>query len=166
MKFKTILAAIDNQDTLASGVIQAACALAMRDDAQLIIIEAWPELQIATAEGFADPMGGAVILPLPEDIDADKNARSAREKEIKALVASHCLNAKVHMLDGDPAEAVIDYAAQIDADIIVVGSHQKGMWQALVSGTPSRDIARRAPCAVFLVNQPFVEKMQARQKKS
>ncbi len=164
MKFKTILAAIDDQDALASGVVQAACALAMRDDAQLVVVEAWPELQIATAEGFADPMGGAVILPLPEDIDADKKARAAREKEIKTLVATHCLNAKVHMLDGDPAEAVIDYAAQIDADVIVVGSHQKGMWQALMSGTPSRDIARRAPCAVFLVNQPFIEKMKGLQK--
>jgi nucleotide-binding universal stress UspA family protein len=52
---------------------------------------------------------------------------------------------------GDPASAICDEAARLDAQVIVVGNRRvQGVTRVL--GSVALDVVRHAPCDVFIVN--------------
>ncbi len=159
MKFKTIIAAINVDDDLASGVLHTAAMLAKRDNAALWIVDVWPDLQYAMTTGIADPLGATAMLPSEANLEADRKAKAARRDELEKTATELYSKAQGLVLDGDPADQVAEFAREKDADLIVVGTHQKGAWKALLDGAISRDIAREAPCAIFLVPKSFAEKI-------
>jgi nucleotide-binding universal stress UspA family protein len=159
MKFKTIIAAINMDDDLAPGVLKTAIMLAKRDQAKLWVVDVWPDLNYTMATGIADPLGATAMLPSEANLEADRKARNEREKELKAQVSKELPGSEASILVGEPAKQITDYAREKDAELIVVGTHQKGAWKALFDGAPSRDIVRESPCAVFLVPKPFAEKI-------
>jgi len=160
MKLRTIIAAIDGGDDLAPAVILAADSLARHDGAALHVISAWP-LRPSFAPGFPAELGADSARYTKELREADLAARDIQERELKKLARSRDPNAVVAVITGEPGDVVPDYARKVDADLIVAGSHQKGFWDALFSGAPSREVVRAAPCGVFLVTRPFAEKLLA-----
>lgn len=54
------------------------------------------------------------------------------------------------MLKGHSGRAITDYAGDIDADCIVVGSHKPGLSDYFLGSTASR-IVRHAPCSVHVL---------------
>lgn len=160
MKLSLIVAAVDVKDDLARAVIVAARDLAWRDHAKVHVVSAWPMMPPASVAlaGSLGPMGGDLT---PEFLTADKDARAADERALKALASATAPGSTVAMLDGDPATAVVDYAKGVAADVIVAGSHQRGFWGAVFEGGSSRDLVRSAPCGVFLVTRPYAERLLA-----
>lgn len=51
----------------------------------------------------------------------------------------------------DPRDLILTTAAQIDADLIVMGTHGRRGISRLVLGSVAEDIVRRAPCPVLAV---------------
>lgn len=160
MKLNLIVAAVDVKDDLARAVIVAAQDLSWRDHAKVHVVSAWPLMPPASVAlaGSLGPMGGDLS---PEILQSDKEARKADEAALKALVAAAAPGAIVKMLDGDPAEAIVDYARDLHADVIVAGTHQRGFWGAVFEGGASRDLVKGAPCGVFLVTKPYAERLLA-----
>jgi len=159
MKFKTIIAAINMDDDLAPGVLKTAIMLAKRDQAMLWVVDVWPDLNYSMATGIADPLGATAMLPSEANLEADRIARNEREKELKAKANKELPGSEAIILVGEPAKEITDFAQEKNADLIVVGTHQKGAWKAMFDGAPSRDIVREAPCAVFLVPKSFAGKI-------
>ncbi|GBD84299.1 stress response protein NhaX [bacterium BMS3Abin02] len=58
-------------------------------------------------------------------------------------------------LDGYPADAIVEYAKKVKADLIVVGSRGRGELAALVLGSTSHRIVHISPCDVLVVKAPF-----------
>jgi len=56
------------------------------------------------------------------------------------------------LLGGDPAEALIRYAAECDRPILVVGRRGRGMLQGLLMGSVSDKTVRLAQCPVIVIN--------------
>lgn len=54
---------------------------------------------------------------------------------------------------GDVAAAICDVAAEIGADIIVVGSHGRGFLGRVVLGSTSEHVVRHAHCPVLVVRR-------------
>jgi nucleotide-binding universal stress UspA family protein len=52
---------------------------------------------------------------------------------------------------GEPADELVDAAAVLEADLVVVGRHSRGPLRRLVLGSVSADVVRRAPCDVLVV---------------
>lgn len=158
MKLDTVLAAVDPDDDLAEAVVLAASDLARRDGAAFHVVSAWPILSASAVAGAPELEAG--LLAGTEDVyEADKAARADHERVLQALARARDPNATVRMLLGDAAEVVTRYAREIGADLIVAGSHQKGVWSRLFAGPGSAALIRGAPCAVFLVTRPFAEKL-------
>ena len=55
------------------------------------------------------------------------------------------------MDSASPSEAIIDYAAERDVDVVVMGTHGRQGMDRLLSGSVSEEVVRGAPCPVFTV---------------
>jgi nucleotide-binding universal stress UspA family protein len=161
MPFQTIIAAIEFNDDLAPAVLHMATMLAKRDKAKLWVVDVWPELQYSVATGIADPLGATAMMPSKANLEADRSARKERESMLADMAKSTGANAEAIVLDGEAAKGITDFARENNADLIVVGTHQKGAWKALLDGAPSRDIVREAPCAILLVPKLYAKKLNA-----
>lgn len=54
-----------------------------------------------------------------------------------------------HLLTGDPAEAIVRFAADQGADLIVMGTHGRTGLRRLLMGSVAEAVVRRAPCPVL-----------------
>lgn len=106
-----------------------------------------------------DPL---VYLPLYDGVTRDMDRIDAlREdyaKQGKELVAEaekslRAAGYKVVTLveEGEPRTAIVDYAAKVKADLIVMGSHGRRGLPRIFLGSVSEYVARHAPCSVQIV---------------
>lgn len=63
----------------------------------------------------------------------------------------------VEVLEGNPAERLIEFAASTDSDLIVMGSHGRTGFKKLLLGSVSQVVANSSPCSVLVV-KPNVPK--------
>ncbi len=87
-----------------------------------------------------------------------QTAISARMKDAemvlhKALEVVGKIPGKVHteILEGSPAEAILDVAKTRKNDLIVMGSRGRGRLTGLLLGSQSQKVVQHAPCPVLIV---------------
>ena len=85
-------------------------------------------------------------------------AISARVKEAdeilhKAIKAVGEIPGEIHteVLEGSPAEAILDVANTRKSDLIVMGSRGLGRLTGLLVGSQSQKVVQHAPCPVLIV---------------
>jgi nucleotide-binding universal stress UspA family protein len=85
-------------------------------------------------------------------------AISTRMKEAekilqKALEAVSKIPGEVHteILEGSPAEAILDVANTREVELIVMGSRGSGRLKGLLIGSQSQKVVQHAPCPVLIV---------------
>lgn len=59
---------------------------------------------------------------------------------------------------GEPREVIVQVAAELAADLIVMGSHGRRGFRRMVLGSVAESIARTAPCPVLLVREKASER--------
>jgi nucleotide-binding universal stress UspA family protein len=91
----------------------------------------------------SDPVSG-------EPLSASGTERNAAQVAA-ATARDGGADADFQFLDGDPADAVVDFASAERADVIVVGSRGLGAVRSLVLGSVSRRIVDHAQCPVLVV---------------
>jgi nucleotide-binding universal stress UspA family protein len=79
------------------------------------------------------------------------------ERAVRGFEADHAISTiervLVHTLIGDPANEIVTLAAEIDADLIVVGTHgRRGLPRAIL-GSVAEKVVRTAGCPVFVVRR-------------
>ena len=60
---------------------------------------------------------------------------------------------EMHALEGDPAHAIIDVAAEISADLIVVGARGTTAVRRFLLGSVSSKLAHHAPTSLLIVRE-------------
>lgn len=156
MQFKHILASIDVSDDLAEKVLKIASDLAKRDGAKLQAVSVWPSIN-AGACGMATDPSAAAGTASQMIIDQHDSGREACQVQLTRLVTNVAPEAEAIVLDGDASTEIAKYAEKIDADLIVTGSHQRGFWGSLFTGSESRGVVHDAPCSVFVVTKRSVQ---------
>jgi nucleotide-binding universal stress UspA family protein len=145
--YHTILVGTDGSE-LATPTVARAAWLAAHDDADLVIVCAYSELtrrqearNVATIGG--DTRIGTVLGRAAADEAMAAAQVTARDRG--ATVAAALL------VDGEPAEALLDLAADRSADLIVIGARNDVSLVERLLGTVAGEVARRAPCEVLIV---------------
>jgi nucleotide-binding universal stress UspA family protein len=139
--YKTIVVGTDGSAT-ADRAVSAAARLALDSDSEIHIVTAFS----SRSSGIAEASGAALV-----------DSGRVFEKEAATAVAnraanqhSQAISCRTHVIADSPADAILDAASSVGADLIVVGS--KGMRGARrVLGSVPNSVAHGASCDVLVV---------------
>jgi nucleotide-binding universal stress UspA family protein len=135
--FETVVVGADGSATAAEAV-RVATELVKLTGGRLHIVTAYKPQQLRSAAGeeFSKSLSTGDVA---ESVLADLASRAR----------SNGVEVQTHQKDGDPADAICEVAAQVKADLIVVGN--KGMTGVRrVLGSVPNSVAHQAPCAVLI----------------
>lgn len=138
---KTVLTGVDGTET-AESAARTAAGLAQALGAKLVLASAYGKLEVENIEA-----GGEQYFSSNEDDALTTAQRSA------AMLRSDFPDLEIEPrgLEGKPAEALVNLATDIGADLIVVGNRRvQGL--ARVLGSVAADVARSAPCDVYVAH--------------
>jgi nucleotide-binding universal stress UspA family protein len=143
--FERIVVGTDGSETASEAVRQAA-DLAKISKAELNVVSAYePVSQAQLREEARDVPGDVSNAVNPREVvnvHLEKAAGTAKKVKV---------DVQTHPREGDPADAILDVAEEIDADLIIVGN--KGMTGAkrfLLGSVPNK-VSHHAPCSVMIV---------------
>jgi nucleotide-binding universal stress UspA family protein len=143
--FHTIVVAVDFSD-ISKHVVETARELARLHHARLHVVHA-----------IGDPFSSMYAvettgLDLP---DVLRQWTDAAQQRLANLVAKHPLEPDqltTAVLPGAPAHAIVKYAADHQADLIVVGSHGRGTVSRLLLGSVAERVLHHAGRSVLVVS--------------
>ena len=150
--FNTVVWATDGSKD-AIRALPYAKALATGEGAMLLVAHIIPEPGTATAEGdFAVESGQSGSYPTVREVLADLSQQG--------------LNAILKVVDfvgPQPAQGIADIAAEVDADVIVVGTRGHSAIGGLLAGSVTQHLLHVAPCPVLAVPPPLTQRNDAEQ---
>ena len=143
--FTRIVVGTDGSDTATQAVSQAV-ELAKLTGARLSIVSAYEPVSKRRIEGEKQGAPPDVQYEIGPREDVNRILDSA------AIVAKQDgVEVQAHPIEGDPADAILNVAEEINADLIVVGN--KGMTGAkrFLLGSVPNNVSHHAPCSVIIV---------------
>jgi nucleotide-binding universal stress UspA family protein len=143
--FRSIVVGTDGSET-AGKAVDAAVELAQLSGATLEIVSAYEPVTSQRLREEARQVPPDLQWMINRRADVDATLDRATERARGAGVA-----AQVYAREGDPADAILDVAEELGADLIVVGN--KGMTGAkrfLLGSVPNK-VSHHAPCAVMII---------------
>jgi nucleotide-binding universal stress UspA family protein len=148
---RRILCGVDGSEQ-ARHAASAALRLAERLGARLTLVHVTPTRTVAPVDSF--PMG---VDPstYPRSRDLAFSEAEAAFGSLSADVAAAGVEREVRL--GEPAVVLAEVAANVGAELIVVGSRGRGSWRSALLGSVSSDVARLAPCPVMIVPERAAE---------
>ena len=73
---------------------------------------------------------------------------------VEKMAESHDVAVETEVVEGDPAESILSYADEIDADVIVAGTHGRSGVRRHLLGSVAERLVRHAECPVLTVQLP------------
>jgi len=124
----------------------------------------WPpqsEVKVITAVEIPAPVG---MEPWAMSPDYFENLEIAVRKAGQAILDSTLLKLKTitdktlkissEIIQGSPAQVIVDETEHWGADLIIMGSRGLGIWNRLLLGSVSNAVVHHAKCSVEVVRTP------------
>jgi nucleotide-binding universal stress UspA family protein len=140
LAFKTILLATDFSDA-SNLALEYARVLAARFGATLHVLHV-----------VQTPMPLGTEMYVPEVMTVAERAMEDAQQHLAAVVRPiHGLEVIGQVLVGLAPKQIVEYAADHDVDLIVIGTRGRGALAHLLMGSVAERVVRTAPCPVFSV---------------
>lgn len=147
--FKRILIATDFGDA-ADRALTLGCELARMFGSRVFLLHVVEDI----SAHFGAPEYGAAIGQIQSDLEESARGR------IKGLLKQsdlQGLDAETTVLTlGSPAPAIVSFARDKQADLIVMGTHGRGKVASLLLGSVAERVVRTAACPVLVVHEHAV----------
>ncbi len=143
---KTIVVALDYSEST-SVVLNAAVEMAKAFGASLHLLHVLEAEPAYTAYGFTPDEFPAIHLFQQE---ARKRA-AVKLDEVLATVPSAIGDVRTKLVEGAPLHAILDYAKEIRADLVVLGSHGHGVVASILLGSVAEGLVRKAEYPTLVV---------------
>jgi len=138
---RSIVVATDGSEP-AERAVREAIEIAAREGARLHVVTAYPDPHMFR-ERIAS---GATEVPVKlREVAESVLARAAREAEDAGV------EVETHAREGDPAEAIIELANELQADLIVVGNRGLTGIRRFLLGSVSSKVSEHATSSVMIV---------------
>ncbi len=141
MNVKTILVPFDFS-SCSESALHFGTTLARDNRASLLILHAMQPFEIYDI----DAKYGAI--PLYPDADTLTRLLKTIKPSDSRVPFDH------HLVIGDAAMKIAEFAKQESVDLIVMGTHGRTGLARLLTGSVAESVLRRAPCPVFTVKLP------------
>jgi nucleotide-binding universal stress UspA family protein len=138
---KRILIATDGSEA-ARQALELGVDLARHEEAAVAIVQVIPSSDVVPMDGFG-LVGRVPYVATAADEAVLGDAVALAEREGVPAISK--------LLHGDPATEIVEYAAVLGADLIVVGSRGHGALASALLGSVSRGVLARAQRAVLVV---------------
>jgi nucleotide-binding universal stress UspA family protein len=121
---------------------QLACALARDYGARLVVLHVAMPPTIAYGEGILPP-------------DSHLLSQEAKEQLDRLEVPQANVRAERRFEEGDPPTEILRVAQEINADLVIMGTHGRTGLGRLLMGSVAEQIVRKATCPVLTVTTPL-----------
>ncbi|MHA0858049.1 universal stress protein [Paenibacillus sp. CMAA1364] len=143
MLFSNILVAYDGSKASKKALQHAIDLARVTPDSTIKVVHVF---------GFPRAYFGEAYAAIPASAMQDYvDLSEERVQEAKSALAEANINGTVEMIQGAPAEVVLDYAKKNQSDIIVIGSRGLGGIREFVLGSVSHNVVQHAQVPVFVV---------------
>lgn len=152
---KSIIAALDLQSQTEL-VVNKAIEMADKFNSDLHLVHVIASVGSYIAPNLVDPLGGIETAVLPNEmelIEAHRNVAEEQLDKIKASLSFTALTTKV--LLGTVEDEIVNYAREIGAELIVIGTHQHSGLSRLLNGETSVRILHEAQIPILVI--PTIE---------
>lgn len=145
--FKNILVAIDGSKS-STKALDAACELAKGSGGTLHILHVVREMQVPLTPGLMDAY---------EKLERQRHELLTSAGEQLINQAKRSVETKgfdkieTDIGAGDPATAIVDYAAKEKVDLIVIGSRGHGKVESMLLGSVSRKVSNTTKTSCLLI---------------
>lgn len=73
---------------------------------------------------------------------------------VEKMAEAHDVSVETAVIEGDPAESILAYADEIDADVIIAGTHGRSGVRRHLLGSVAERLVRHSECPVLTVQLP------------
>jgi universal stress protein A len=91
----------------------------------------------------------APAVPLPTTDELNQSAQQQLETFASEQLAG--IDTETHVLIGKPAEQIVEYAKEVNADLIVMTTHGYSGLEHVVLGSTTESVLRKAGCPVLSI---------------
>lgn len=139
-RINRVVVAVETSDFSMMVMVRAsAIAIAFSAEIHLISVVALPKLVASEAD-----------VGIEELRINEKEFREHQKKLIDEYLIGRNLHIETRVLHGDPSDKIINYANEIGADLIVMGSKTYTRIQRFFLGGVSERVLRDAKCSVLI----------------
>ncbi|MEX0601270.1 MAG: universal stress protein [Rhodothermales bacterium] len=113
-------------------------------------------IEVLTVLGQVDGDSFNPIRYSPEASARKESSTNLLRESLHALVARHDtegVQVSVSVRKGRPLHTVLTFARRERADLLVVGTHDRGVLHHFLVGSMAEELVRRAPCSVLVVHE-------------
>ncbi len=157
----SIVVGIDYSEASAMALKQAVNFAERHELSQIHVVHSIPGIP-PLGHGLGSPeLMMAAVTPgtVPREILAAEMSRSLQSYVQKALTElgdedsakRGGLRWTIHLRQTDPTLAIVQLAVDVEADLVVVGTHGRGWLAHFLLGSVAEGVVRRAPCPVLVV---------------
>ncbi len=100
-----------------------------------------------------EPISGYISLEIPDGLPEKRKSEAV--EELRELAAQYGCS-EVVVREGAPATEILEQASEINADLIVLHSHDPGLSNYFLGSVASR-VVRHAHCSVHVVRHPDIK---------
>jgi nucleotide-binding universal stress UspA family protein len=149
--YKRILVALDGSE-LAERVLPHVESLAKQYGAQVTVLRATtpPESIIAGSFAGAMPVASAAIDPMPI-IESERRDAAEYLRSVAKRLSASGVSVDVEMPEASAADAILDRAQELGADMIAMTTHGRGGLGRLVFGSVAEAVLRRSRRPVLVI---------------
>lgn len=148
IKLNRIVVATDFGEA-ADAALDYGRALARTFGAELTLLHVAENLSTA-AYGIEGYVGGYPDFQRDIEESARKQLEALLTEQDRADLAAQ----PVLLTSNSPELAIVDFAREINADVIIMGTHGRGTMAHLLMGSVAERVVRTAPCPVLTVKHP------------
>jgi nucleotide-binding universal stress UspA family protein len=151
--FKSVLVGVDRSDQ-AWAALKEAVDIARTEGSALTVLVAYSTnlFWIASAPMYQTTVDDYLAA-------VHRDAQTLADEVADAIPKE--LNPQILMVDGDPAQSIVDQAVSGGHDLIVVGSHGRGDATSLALGSVSHAVLHHSRVPVLIVHVPVIEKAKS-----
>ena len=144
-----VLLAIDD-DPVQIDAITAVRAW-LPEDAKVVVLHVSPSPESLGAQML--PLAGSGLGGYPYVTPAAWPSAEELDRQSREVAgrAAQAVGGRATVESGNPAETIVEVAERVGADLIVVGTGDRGWWSVLLEPSVGTKVAREAPCSVLLV---------------